>query len=65
MQPIWLNGATFAVVLIYYVWNLHRQMLERRRRKLRERVAYMLWVMAEEIESPETTETFESTESVR
>jgi hypothetical protein len=53
MQPIWLNVAALAVALIFYLWKSHRQILERRRRAVRDRVTYMLWVMAEEQEGAE------------
>jgi hypothetical protein len=52
MQPIWCNAAAFAVALIYYVWRTHQHVLRRRQRQLRERVAYMLWVMAGHIDRP-------------
>jgi hypothetical protein len=48
MQPIWCNVAALAVALLFYVWRTHRHLLERRQRVLRQRVAYMLWVMADQ-----------------
>jgi hypothetical protein len=50
MQPLWCNVAALAVVLIFFVWRTHQQVMQRRQRSLRERVAYMLWVMSEEPE---------------
>ncbi len=47
MQPIWCNVAALAVALIFYLWRTYRHLLLRRQRQLRERVAYMLWVMAQ------------------
>jgi hypothetical protein len=38
--------ATLAVAGIYYGWRAYFAALLRRQRTLRERVAYMLWVMA-------------------
>lgn len=35
-----------AVLTIYYIWNIHLRAWLRRERILRERVTYMLWVMA-------------------
>jgi hypothetical protein len=47
MQPILSNVAALAVALIFYVWRAHTQSQQQlRSRRLRERVAYMLWVMA-------------------
>ena len=46
MNPICCNMAAFAVVFLYYFWRSHRHLLERKQRQVRERVAYMLWVMA-------------------
>ncbi len=51
MQPMWGNLAALAVVAIFYSWRTYTQIVDRRRRVLRERVAYMLWVMAERIEA--------------
>jgi hypothetical protein len=52
MQPIWCNVAALAVALIFYIWRTHQQMVQRRHRQLRERVAYMLWVMAQRLDKP-------------
>jgi hypothetical protein len=46
MQPIWANMAVLVVALLYYVWRAHLQAKQARERVLRERVTYMLWVMA-------------------
>lgn len=46
MQPIWPNIAALAVAVIYYVWRARDEVRRRRDRAVRERVAYMLWVMA-------------------
>ncbi len=52
MLPIWGNVAALAVAMIFYTWRGYLQLRERRRRVLRERVAYMLWVMAEQVDCP-------------
>jgi hypothetical protein len=46
MQPMLSNVAVLAVTAIFYVWRAHVQACHRRERRLRERVAYMLWVAA-------------------
>jgi len=38
--------AILAVTVIYLFWRSYLQSLERRQRHLRERVAYLLWVLA-------------------
>jgi hypothetical protein len=44
MNLILANLAALAVAGIYYAWRAYAQ--TRKQRQLRERVAYMLWVMA-------------------
>ena len=51
MQPIVTNIAALAVASLFYLWRAHHQTRQQRQRVLRERVAYMLWVMAEGIRS--------------
>jgi hypothetical protein len=51
MNPIWSSTAALAVAVIFYIYRAYLQVLDRKQRKLRERVAYMLWVMASGIES--------------
>jgi hypothetical protein len=46
MQPILCSVPTLAVSLIYCCYHAYLQALRPRDRLLRERVAYMLWVMA-------------------
>ena len=46
MHPLFASLPTVAVSAIFCVWNAYRHHLFRRSRVLRERVAYMLWVMA-------------------
>ena len=46
MHPVLAAVPTLAISAIYCTWNLYRQALLLRQRRLRERVAYMLWVVA-------------------
>jgi hypothetical protein len=59
MQPLWVNTAAFTVVTIFFIWRAFVQVRAARgladpRKTLRERVAYMLWVAADECEEPAT-----------
>jgi hypothetical protein len=56
MQPLWCNAAALTVALIFYLWRSHHHFVLRRRRVLRERVAYMLWMMADKVEGRSQTE---------
>ena len=47
MQPIWSNLAVVAVTAIFYAWKAHVQERLRKQQRLRERVAYLQWVMAD------------------
>jgi hypothetical protein len=51
MHPLWCNVAALAVALLYVVWRTHQRLLLRRQRQLRERVAYMLWVMIDRVDN--------------
>lgn len=54
MQPIVVNVAALAVAVIFYVWRAHSQARLQRLFRLRcERVAFMLWVMAQQGEECE------------
>ncbi len=55
MQVIWFDLAALSVAAIYYIWRAFDESRRRKARVLRERVAYMLWVMATQ-NSPETRE---------
>ncbi len=46
MLLILLNSAALVVALLYYTWRTFNEVRGRRDRIVRERVAYMLWVMA-------------------
>ncbi len=50
MQPIVANVAALAVATLYYLWRDRYHLRRRRDLVLRQRVAYMLWVMAEQVE---------------
>lgn len=49
MQVLFCSVPTLAISTIYCLW--HQQMLrqQRRQRRLRERLTYMLWVMANQV----------------
>lgn len=46
MQSLVTDLAALAVATLFYLWRAHFQA---RRRILRQRVAYMLWIMAGQI----------------
>jgi hypothetical protein len=48
MQAVLMSLPTLAVSVVYCLWNGYRIAHFQRLRKLRERVAYMLWVAASE-----------------
>ena len=50
MQPLLTSLPTLAVSVLYCVWNAYRLAQLRQQRKLSERVAYMLWVIATEVD---------------
>jgi hypothetical protein len=51
MHPLMGNLAALAVAVIFYCWRAyHTQTLYRKQRQLRERVAHMLWVMADRLD---------------
>lgn len=49
MQPFLTCAAVLAVAVIFYVWRDYWQLRRNRTRHLHERVAYMLWVMAQHV----------------
>jgi hypothetical protein len=49
MLTITCNLAALTVACIYYSWRSYIDKLIRRERMLRERVTYMLWVMANQV----------------
>ena len=50
MQPLASYVGALAVAVIYYAWREYTQAHSRRRRVLRERVAFLLWVVAERMD---------------
>jgi hypothetical protein len=46
MQPIVFCYPTLAVSVVYCLWQAYMRVRIRREQVLRERVAYLLWVMA-------------------
>jgi hypothetical protein len=48
MQPILTSVPVLAVSMIFCLWHGYLRLMLRRESTLRERVAYMLWVMATE-----------------
>ncbi len=46
MQPLWSNLAVVTVTAIFYLYRAHLHGRHRRTQRLRQRVAYMLWVAA-------------------
>lgn len=53
MEPFVTSLPTIAVATIFCLYDLARRFQKRRERTLRERVAYMLWVLAEDLEQIE------------
>jgi hypothetical protein len=47
MELLCCNGAVLAAALVYYTWRAYDQARALRQRVLHERVAYMLWVVAD------------------
>jgi hypothetical protein len=54
MQPIMANMAALAVASLFYLWRSHHQGELQRRRVLCQRVAHLLWVLAQRIEGSES-----------
>jgi hypothetical protein len=51
MELLCCNAAALAVALVYYTWRAYDQARSARQRQLHERVAYMLWVVADRMDS--------------
>jgi hypothetical protein len=58
MQPLVTNMAALAVAMLYYLWRAHYQTRLRRQQVLCQRVTYMLWVMADQIDDTGPTLSF-------
>ena len=50
LQPVLAALPTLAVATVYCFWHLYEAALKKKERRLRERVTWMLWVMAQEEE---------------
>jgi hypothetical protein len=50
MPTVVCNLSALAVATLYYCWRAHHHVYAQRARLLRERVAYMLWVMANSVQ---------------
>ncbi len=50
-MPVYASAAALLMVAVYLVWRAYRCSRLRREQRLRQRVAYLLWVMAEQDES--------------
>jgi hypothetical protein len=46
MSIVFCGSCALTVAVIYYVWREYNARLQDRQKVLRERVTYMLWVMA-------------------
>jgi hypothetical protein len=51
MPILCCNIAALAVTALYYVWRAYDKARTAKARVLRERVAYMLWVVADRMDS--------------
>jgi hypothetical protein len=51
VQALFIAGPTLVVSVIYCFWAQYHQARLRKAQRLRERVAYLLWVMALECEA--------------
>jgi hypothetical protein len=45
MYPLMFSYPTLAVSAIYCIWNAYLRLRVKQERQLRQRVAFMLWVM--------------------
>lgn len=49
MNPLFGSIATLSISVIYLVWKMYRENRHHREKVVRQRVAYMLWVMAHRV----------------
>jgi hypothetical protein len=49
MPNVFCGVATLAVAGIFYIWRSYHDVIDQKRRILRERVTYMLWMMAKDV----------------
>ena len=54
MHMLVTNMTALAVGTLYYLWRAHHQEQVRRRRILRERVAFLLWTVAGQIQNSDS-----------
>ena len=52
MQIIWANAGMLTVAMLFLHWRTYVQVRVQRHERLRERVVYMLWVMAQRGQPP-------------
>jgi hypothetical protein len=50
MQVLYCNFAALAVAGLFYCWRAYSNVNHERERSLRQRVAYLLWVVAGQTE---------------
>jgi len=51
LQPVLSALPTLAIATVYCLWHARAQALQLKQRLLRERVTWMLWVMANDVET--------------
>jgi hypothetical protein len=54
MQPIVTPFTALVVAMLYYLWRAYYQVYQRRRRILCQRVACLLWAVAEQIKNSDS-----------
>jgi hypothetical protein len=53
MNPVVCHFAAVAVAMLYCSWRRHHELLVQKQRVLRERVALMLWSIAQDSQEPD------------
>jgi hypothetical protein len=46
MNVVAYSASALSVAILFYGWRFYRERMQGQQKKLRERVTYMLWVMA-------------------
>jgi hypothetical protein len=46
MNVVAYSASALSIALLFYGWRFYRERMQSQQKKLRERVTYMLWVMA-------------------
>jgi hypothetical protein len=49
MPAIVCSVAAFTVASLFYAWRYHQDTVLKQHRQLRERIAFLLWVMAHQV----------------